>query len=447
MNEPSLGRGSSTPAVSLTRNEAAVITWVDERMADVLGWAPEQLVGLPSTKFIHPEDQPSAVAAWFDMLTAPGEVRTWRGRYQAADGTWRWVETANRNDLQNSEKPAVYTEIQLIAPKQVDVEEELRARKQLLSRLADAVPVGLFQIDRGRAVTFTNDRLLAILRCAQAATTDAQFAAVADVDGQRLREAFDAVLDNVPVDNLELTFDLPPANGNRRRREPCVCQLALRPLTDSTGSVTGAIGCLSDVTDAVTLRRQLEHRAATDELTQCLNRTATLTQLSEDLATEELARRGCAVVFVDLNGFKLINDRHGHVIGDELLRQAAARLRNAMRTGDTVGRLGGDEFLVVCPDVETPAIAAQMGERIRRAVHADIKISSLTVQLRASVGLAWTDQPIDAMTLVRQADTAMYQSKTTPGSPAVLYRSRATASATPPRGIPHRSTATARSPR
>jgi GGDEF domain-containing protein len=65
-----------------------------------------------------------------------------------------------------------------------------------------------------------------------------------------------------------------------------------------------------------------------------------------------------------------------------------------------------------------------MGERIRRAVHADIKIAGFTVLLRASVGVAWTDQPIEAMTLVRQADTAMYQSKTTPGFPAVLYHSR-----------------------
>ena len=381
MNEPSFGRATSTPAVSLTRNDAGVTVWVDDRMAEVLGFQPERL--------------------------AP-------------------------------EAPTVPTELRLIAPTPVDVEEELRARGEVLSRLADAVPAGLFQIDASRAVTFTNERLLTMLRCVWAATTDEQFAAVADADRQRLRAAFDAVLDNVPVDNLELAFDLPPSNGNRRRREPSVCQLTLRPLTDGAANVTGAIGCLSDVTDAVTLRRQLEHRSATDELTSCLNRAATLTQLTDELATDELARRGCAVVFVDLNGFKLINERHGQVIGDELLRQAAARLRNAMRTGDTVGRMGDDEFLVVCPDVETPAIAAQMGERIRRAVHADIKISSFTVQLRASVGLAWTDQRIDAMTLVRQADTAMYQSKTTPGSPAVLYRSRATASAAPPRGVAHR---------
>lgn len=317
----------------------------------------------------------------------------------------------------------------------------------VLRQFADAVPAGLFEVNTAHAVTFTNDRLLAMLRSRPAETLEQQFAAVAVEDVTRWRDAVSAVFGGTPVDDVEINFELPPSNGNRRRRERCVCRLALRPLTDRTGAVTGAIGCLTDVTDLMTLRRRLEHREAMDELTSCVNRATTLAQVADELATPERAGRGCAVVFVDLNGVKLVNERHGTVIGDELLRQTAARMRNATRTGDTVGRLGGDEFLVVSPEVESPALAVQLGERIRRAVHADIKIAGFTVLLRASVGVAWTDQPIEAMTLVRQADTAMYQSKTTPGSPAVLYRSRATASATPPRGIPHRSTATARSPR
>ena len=158
-------------AASFTRDEAALIASVDDLITEVLGWTPDQLVGKPSTDFIHPEDQPSAIAAWFGMLDAPGDPRVWRGRYQGADGEWKWVETVNVNRLDDPEAPFVFSTMTRIAVDQVSVEEELRERKQLLSRLSDALPVGLFQIDAERKITFTNDRFHAIVGCPPAATT------------------------------------------------------------------------------------------------------------------------------------------------------------------------------------------------------------------------------------------------------------------------------------
>src|ERR1700730_5134766 len=92
----------ATPApdagsVSMTRDGAAMITHVGDNMIDVLGWRPDQLVGRPSTDFIHHDDQPGAISAWFNMIRSPGMTRVWRGRYQGADGTWKWVESVNVN--------------------------------------------------------------------------------------------------------------------------------------------------------------------------------------------------------------------------------------------------------------------------------------------------------------------------------------------------------------
>src|SRR5271165_6183205 len=81
--------------VYMTRNLVGVITSVDESIVAMLGWLPEQLVGLPSNGLVHPEDQASAIAAWITMISSPGTTRAWRGRYQAVDGTWTWVETMN----------------------------------------------------------------------------------------------------------------------------------------------------------------------------------------------------------------------------------------------------------------------------------------------------------------------------------------------------------------
>src|SRR5487761_1809517 len=252
----------------MTRNEIAVITSVDETMTDVLGWRPEEMVGQPSTTFVHPEDQPSAVAAWFQMREAPGSIGLWRGRYRTVWGDWQWVETENTNALDNSDEPRVYTVMRRFTPERAGFAEELRSRKQLLNRLADAVPVGIFQIEtkseNSADIAFTNDRFLDMFGPEAAATVQAQFARVLPEDLPVLWSALERVLDDQPVDDLEFRFRHP---GDRRRASPRVCQLSLRPLTDDAGNVTGAIGCVSDVTESVELRRELELRAAVDGLT------------------------------------------------------------------------------------------------------------------------------------------------------------------------------------
>jgi diguanylate cyclase (GGDEF)-like protein/PAS domain S-box-containing protein len=398
------------PTAAFTRDAAALITAVDSSMVEVLGWRPDQLVGRASTGFIHPEDQASAVAAWFAMLSAPGDTRTWRGRYQAVDGSWKWVETVNVNRLDDPGRPEVSSTMTLVTVEQVSVEEELRAREQLISRLSDALPVGLFQIDAERRVTFTNDRFHTIVGCRRAATTDAQFVTLAPKDRVLLDTMLTAVLADQEVDDIDIHLSIPtgPAASPAAAR---VGVLALRSLTDDGGRVTGAIGCLSDITERVHLQQELQIRASTDGLTTCLNRSTTLELLETSLTRQGDANSGTAIMFVDLDHFKRVNDRHGHGVGDQVLQIAARRLASALREGDRIGRLGGDEFLVICPKVDNAGTARELGHRLADAITADITIGKDIIELRASIGVAWTDQPLQADTFIAQADTAMYQSK------------------------------------
>jgi PAS domain S-box-containing protein len=147
--------------------------------------------------------------------------------------------------------------------------EQLRARTQLLDQLSEAMPVGMFQIDTHKAILFTNERLHSILGRPMSATLDTQFEII-DADRGALSEAINAVFDHEPVDDVELRFLRSSEDGTLER----VCLLSMRPLTNEAGYVSGAVGCVSDVTDQVELRRQLELRANTDELTLCLSRLA-----------------------------------------------------------------------------------------------------------------------------------------------------------------------------
>lgn len=130
----------------------------------------------------------------------------------------------------------------------------------------------------------------------------------------------------------------------------------------------------------------------------------------------DVARRGAqperAVIFLDLDGFKQVNDTLGHAAGDELLAIAGKRLKAAIRDEDLVGRLGGDEFLVLCPQMNGPERAGKLAERLGATLNADIRLAAGTITLQASVGVAWSEgHETTADTLVARADAAMYESK------------------------------------
>jgi diguanylate cyclase (GGDEF)-like protein/PAS domain S-box-containing protein len=401
-----MSRAESGP-ILLLRDAGAIITAVDAGIVELLGWRPEELIGRPSTFFIHPEDQASAVGAWMTMLSSPGTVRPWRGRYAAADGSWRWVETVNHNRL--DDEGVVRSLMRAASAEQAGVEEELRARTQVFNRLADALPLGVVEFRADGRVSFTNARLMAMLGVEEPATVDALFDAVVDDDRALVEEALGQVLADRPVDHLEIRVDTPTVR---------VCHLSLRPLTDGDGAVTGAVGCVSDVTEAVLHRHELEVRASIDPLTSCLNRAAILEVLEWELGRFHDA--GVAVVFADLDRFKAVNDRYGHDAGDQLLVAAAERLRRAVRPGDQVGRFGGDEFMVICGAVASAADADDICQRVADALDAQVTLERATVSLHASVGVAWVAERVDASELVTRADAAMYSAKRNGPAPAHL---------------------------
>lgn len=167
----------------------------------------------------------------------------------------------------------------------------------------------------------------------------------------------------------------------------------------------------------VRLHARLERLALFDALTGLPNRTLTVDLLERALAHAGRASRPVAVLFADLDGFKGVNDRHGHATGDEVLRAAAARLRATVRGGDTVGRLGGDEFVVICPEADEET-AGEIASRLHAAFADDLSsdVAELPVALRVglSVGVSVGRPPFApgaAEALLDAADAAMYAAK------------------------------------
>ncbi len=395
------------PRVAVVKkNETAVVTEIDEATTQLLGYTADEMVGHRTLEFLDPEDHQRAIASWIDMLRAPGARRRVRLRHRHRDGSWLWFEMTNHNLLHDPAHGYVVAEMVDITD-EMAAQEALRAREHLLRRLTQALPLGVFQVDADGAIVYRNDRLAGIIGRPRAKTFEQQFANLLASHRAELKRALDSVLRE--AGDADLRVDVRRPTGFRH------CTLSLRALTDEAGTVTGAIGCVNDVTLDVSLRRELEARATFDALTQCRNRASVLALLEAELSAVPSGSNrtaGIGVIFVDLDRFKAVNDQLGHAAGDELLVHVVDRLRHSIRGNDVIGRLGGDEFLVVCPRISSAAEALRVADRIAANLASEVVLSGQRVRTSASLGVAWSTGGVDnADALIARADAAMYESK------------------------------------
>jgi diguanylate cyclase (GGDEF)-like protein/PAS domain S-box-containing protein len=197
----------------------------------------------------------------------------------------------------------------------------------------------------------------------------------------------------------------------------------LAPVHDEHGTLTHFIGVINDATERQRYEQQLAHRATHDELTGLPNRQLLHDRLQQAILNADRYGRAAGVIFVDLDDFKLVNDNLGHSAGDAVLRTVAQRLGAMVRDTDTVGRFGGDEFVVVLTEQTDEEGMARVIERISRVLSEPMHVGGISHTLTPSIG--WCRYPEagnDAETLLMRADVAMYQAKRGGRNRAVAYR-------------------------
>jgi diguanylate cyclase (GGDEF)-like protein/PAS domain S-box-containing protein len=184
------------------------------------------------------------------------------------------------------------------------------------------------------------------------------------------------------------------------------------PIHDRAGRVTGAVIVFHDVSVARAMSVQMTHSAQHDVVTNLPNRLLLSDRITQAIALARRQHRPLAMIFLDLDRFKYINDSLGHAVGDQLLQSVSRRLLASVRTSDTVSRLGGDEFVVLLPEITHPVDAATSAKKMLLSLSAPHSIGGQDLHIDGSIGISlYPEDGGDAETLIKNADTAMYNAK------------------------------------
>ncbi|SDS28263.1 putative bifunctional diguanylate cyclase/phosphodiesterase [Pseudomonas oryzae] len=188
--------------------------------------------------------------------------------------------------------------------------------------------------------------------------------------------------------------------------------LYIAPVPDERGVVTHYIGVQNDISERKRFESELAYNASHDVLTGLPNRSLLEDRLQQGCQIARRYSRELAVMLIDLDGFKPINDTLGHAVGDKVLVEVAQRMNEEIRPGDTLARLGGDEFVVLLPDLAHGEDALLVAERLIRSIARPYRFNELELHVTASIGITLSDGDIEQpMKLIQEADLAMYQAK------------------------------------
>jgi diguanylate cyclase (GGDEF)-like protein/PAS domain S-box-containing protein len=401
---------------SYRQDNAGVIIDCDERSATMLGFTVDQLVASQGLDLVHPDDQADVIEAWVEAMATRRTV-TMRYRHSYGEGGWIWVDGTIHNFLGQPDRDHILVEL-IDVSEAMAAKDALEARELLLNRLTEALPVGVFQVDPNQVIVYSNARLQEILGTPVSGGLPTLLAAVDAADRDALQALVTAALNGGLDGDLDVGTVL--RDGELRR-----CLMSVRPLVTRTAGVAGAIVCVSDTTESVRMRQELEDRATFDVLTRCHNRASVMVALQQ--AIDGSQATGVGVLFIDIDRFKPVNDLLGHAAGDELLVAVAGRIDGCLRERDMLGRIGGDEFLVVCPGTVGAGDLLRVATRISESMQSAVHVAGEVLTVRTSIGAACWEAGMTADDVVAVADDAMYESKRLSRGLPVLGETRAAA--------------------
>ncbi len=392
---------NSYDVVALVDREAT-IGWVTPNSVRLLGWTPEDVVGTNGLDLVHPDDLELMLKELGEFASGVGVPRPTTIKMRHKDGSWHHVELVGTDLLETPEVSAIALALRG-ADDRVAAEQERLRLLEVFELTGDLVGI----VDANGTVAYLN----------RAARDFLGLEGTAPVSDAAVRVRFTETSRRRVEHEVAPALDASGAWAGEL--EALRADGALVPILgqvvahrDPGGGVTYTSGVFRDISERKAMEQRLEHEATHDPLTGLPNRTLLLDRMGVALARARRRGSDVAVLFCDLDHFKVINDSLGHSAGDQVLAALSRRLEAQLRPGDTISRFGGDEFVVLCEDLEHVDDAIAIAQRVDLAVRGGVLLEGGEVHVGVSVGIALAPGGRgDPEALIRDADAAMYEAK------------------------------------
>nr|WP_288853106.1 EAL domain-containing protein [uncultured Acidovorax sp.] len=381
---------------------------VNQRYADILGYSPEEMVGMTFQSLTHPDDLAADLAQVRRLQS--GDVPEYRleKRYIHKDGHEVWGDLTVSSMWASGSAPGHHIAVVQDITARKRMEENLRANEQRLRSILERLPMGLCLVQDDGLISFRNQRYVQICGYTQEEVPDTDtwwqraYPDAAERDAIRQRLLDTRHLGVIPL----AEYTIRCADGK------------YKPVEISGIFVEGGrLITMQDLSERKAAEEEINQLAYYDPLTRLPNRRLLMDRLQQALATSARHQRSGALLMLDLDNFKTVNETRGHDRGDALLLQVAHRLRGCVHEDDTVARQGGDEFVVVLEDLgdspeEAAARAEDVGQRILGVLREPYQIDGAAHHSSLSMGVtiySGTRETVDE--LLKRADLALYQAK------------------------------------
>ncbi|MFU8896149.1 MAG: diguanylate cyclase domain-containing protein [Gammaproteobacteria bacterium] len=397
-------------------DRAGVCLYANAVYLEITGLTEDLARGSHWSGSLHPDDRERANAEWRDAVKARRPFQA-EVRVQRPNGGILWVRLHATTAQGANESSAILllaediTERKAAEAVLLRAEEALFAEKERAQVTLDSIGDAVLVTDLTGTVTYLN-------REAEILTGWSRHEAL----GQPLAEVF-KIIDGT-------SRNVAPSPAHRAITEDRTVELAIgcvlqrrngtemgiedsaAPVHGRDGTVTGAVIVFHDVARSRLMSEQMTHLARYDHLTGLANTVLMTERVNQAVRFAHRHGKQMALLFIDLNGFKDVNDSHGHDFGDQVLRTVARRLEACVRESDTVCRRGGDEFVILLAEIECRRDAAKVAEKVLAAICAPHVIEGHAVRVSSSIGISlYPPDGDDASGLLRCADIAMYEAK------------------------------------
>jgi diguanylate cyclase (GGDEF)-like protein/PAS domain S-box-containing protein len=382
---------------------SANITFVNESFCKILGYCQEELVGKSFADFLHPDDKAIVLEKFAEGLARPEAGYKLEFRAIHKDGRVVWIyPSVSPIFYKNALTSGMAIVFDITERKQL--EEAVKKSEERYRTMLDEIQDSYFEVDLAGNFTFVNDAMCRTMGYSEEELIGINykvFAAKEDVDV--VYRDFNRVYKTGETIK-GLSYKFIQKNGTVGFGE-----LSISAIKNEEGEVIAFRGIARDVTERKHLEQELADIATHDFLTGLPNRVLLHDRLNVELAHAKRNETNLAVMMLDLDRFKVVNDTFGHSIGDKLLRAAGERLVVLVRESDTVSRVGGDEFLVLLPKIAKVGNATRIAQKILGAFRKPFVIDGYQIRVTTSIGIAiYPEDGEDADDLMANADTAMY---------------------------------------